>query len=77
MKINLKNFGFLEFLVSFSAISVVGMLMWTASTRTAVEARANLVKDNHNKVVNLINDEINISIEQTYDAWKNGLINKL
>ena len=59
MRINLKNFGFLEFLVSFSAIFVVGMLIWTASTRPAVEARANLVKDNHNKVVNLINDEIN------------------
>ena len=25
----------------------------------------------------IINDEINISIEQSYDAWKNGLINKL
>ena len=59
MKINLKNFGFLEFLVAFSAIFVVGMLIWTASTRPAVEARANLVKDNHNKVVNLINDEVN------------------
>ena len=59
MRINLKNFGFLEFLVSFSAIFVVGMLIWTASTRPAVEARANLVKDNHNKVVNLINEEIN------------------
>ena len=56
MRINLKNFGFLEFLVLFSAIFVVGMLIWTASTRPAVEARANLVKDNHNKVVNLIND---------------------
>ena len=50
MRINLKNFGILEFLVSFSAIFVVGMLIWTASTRPAVEARANLVKDNHNKV---------------------------
>ena len=59
MKISFKNFGFLEVLVSLSAIFVVGMLIWTASTRPAVEARANLVKDNHNKVVNLINDEIN------------------
>jgi hypothetical protein len=59
MKVNLKNFGFLEVLVSLSAIFVVGMLIWTVSTRPAVEARANLVKDNHNKVVNLINDEIN------------------
>ena len=59
MKISLKNFGFLESLVSVSAIFVVAMLIWTASTRPAVEAKANLVKDNHNKVVNLINDEIN------------------
>ena len=33
--------------------------IWTASTRPAVEAKANLVKENHNKVVDLINDEIN------------------
>ncbi len=59
MKINFKNFGFLEFLVSASAIFVVSMLIWTASTRPAVEAKANLVKENHNKVVDLINDEIN------------------
>ena len=59
MKINFKNFGFLEFLVSASAIFVVGMLIWTASTRPAVEAKANLVKENHNKVVDIINDEIN------------------
>ena len=58
MKISFKNFGFLEFLVSFSAIFVVSMLIWTASTRPAVEARANLVKDNHNKVVNLVIDFI-------------------
>ena len=58
MKINFKNFGFLEFLVSASAIFVVGMLIWTASTRPAVEAKANLVKENHNKVVDLINDEL-------------------
>ena len=59
MKINFKNFGLLEFLVSASAIFVVGMLICTASTRPAVEAKVNLVKENHNKVVDLINDEIN------------------
>ena len=59
MKINFKNFGFLEFLVSASAIFVVGMLIWTASTRPAVEAKANLVKENHKKVVDFINGEIN------------------
>ena len=59
MTINLKKFGLLEFLVMISLIFVVGMLIWTASTRPAVEAKANLVKENHNKVVNFINKEIN------------------
>ena len=59
MKINLKNFGLLEFLVISSALFVVGMLIWTASTRPAVEAKANLVKENHNKVVEFINNEVN------------------
>ena len=59
MKMNFKNFGFLEVLVCSSAVFVVGMLIWTASTRPAVEARANLVKENHQKVVDLINEEIN------------------
>ena len=49
MKINLKNFGLLEVIVIMSLIYVVGMLIWTASTRPAVEAKANLVKENHKK----------------------------
>ena len=59
MIINLKKFGLLEFLVMISLIFVVGMLIWTASTRPAVEAKANLVKENHNKVIDFINKEIN------------------
>ena len=59
MRINLKNFSLLEFLVATSAIFVIGMLLWTASTRPAVEAKAILVKENHNKVVNFINNEVN------------------
>ena len=59
MIINLKKYGLLEFLVIISLVFVVGMLIWTASTRPAVEAKANLVKENHNKVVNFINKEIN------------------
>tara|TARA_B100001250_G_scaffold275741_1_gene238214 strand:+ start:54 stop:554 length:501 start_codon:yes stop_codon:yes gene_type:complete len=59
MIINLKKFGLLECLVMISLIFVVGMLIWTASTRPAVEAKANLVKENHNKVVDFINKEIN------------------
>ena len=59
MKINLKKFGLLEALVILSVIYVVGMLLWTITTRPAVEARANLVKENHKKVVDFINNEIN------------------
>ena len=59
MRINLKNFGLLEALVTLSVIYVIGMLIWTASTRPAVEAKANLVKENHQKVVDFINGEIN------------------
>jgi len=59
MIINLKKFGLLEFLVIISLIFVVGMLIWTASTRPAVEAKANLVKENHKKVVDFINNEVN------------------
>ena len=59
IKINIKKFGLLEFLVIASLIFVVGMLIWTASTRPAVEAKANLVKENHKKVVDFINNEVN------------------
>jgi len=59
MRINFKNFGLLEALVLLSLVYVVGMLIWTASTRPAVEAKANLVKENHKKVVDFINGEIN------------------
>ncbi len=59
MIINLKKFGLLEFLVMISLIFVVGMLIWTASTRPAVEAKANLVKENHKKIVDFINNEVN------------------
>ena len=59
IKIIIKKFGLLEFLVITSLIFVVGMLIWTASTRPAVEAKANLVKENHKKVVDFINNEVN------------------
>ena len=59
MRASLKNFGLLETIVLLSITYVVAMLFWTASTRPAVEARANLVKENHKKVVDFINDEVN------------------
>tara|TARA_Y100000590_G_scaffold353620_1_gene406606 strand:- start:58 stop:564 length:507 start_codon:yes stop_codon:yes gene_type:complete len=55
----LKNFGMLELLVISSAIYVVSMLIWTAISRPAVEAKANKVIENHKLIVDLINDEIN------------------
>ncbi len=54
-----KNFGLLELLVIFSAVYVVSMLLWTASTRSAVEEKANTVKSNHKQIVDFINNEIN------------------
>ena len=59
MRFKFKNFGLLELIVILSGVYVISMLIWTASTRSAVEAKANLVRDNHNKVVELINNEIN------------------
>ena len=54
-----KNFGLLEFLVVFSFFYVASTLIWTASTRSAVEDKANIVKSNHKKIVEFINNEIN------------------
>ena len=55
----LKNFGPLEFLVISSLAYVIIMLIWTASTRSAVVQKANDIKFNHKTVVEFINNEIN------------------
>ncbi len=54
-----KKFGLLESVVIFSALYVLLMLLWTASTRSAVEEKANTVKLNHKQIVDFINGEIN------------------
>ena len=59
MRINIKKIGLLEIIVILSLAYVIGMLLWTLSTRPAVEARADLVKENHKKVVDFINNEVN------------------
>jgi len=59
MRISLKNIGLLEVIVVLSGVFVVGMLLWTVSTRPAVEAKANQATENHKKVVELINNEVN------------------
>ena len=55
----LKNFGPLEFLVISSLMYVIVMLIWTASTRSAVVQKANDIKINHKTVVEFINNEVN------------------
>ena len=59
-----KNFGLLEALVTFSAVYVFSMLLWTASTRSAVEEKANTVKSNHKIIVDFINNEINQCVQR-------------
>ena len=55
----LKNFGPLEILVLSSLAYVIIMLIWTASTRSAVVQKANDIKLNHKTVVEFINNEVN------------------
>ena len=58
--INIKKFGMLEILVLLSAIYVLSTLIWTATTRSEVEDKANQVKLNHKTIVNFINNQVNI-----------------
>jgi|TARA_B100001093_G_scaffold4416_1_gene4560 hypothetical protein len=55
----LKNFGPLEILVLSSLTYVFIMLVWTASTRSAVVQKANDIKTNHKVVVDFINEQVN------------------
>ena len=67
----LKNFGSLEALVLSSLAYVVIMLIWTASTRSAVVQKANDIKANHKLVVEFINNQINkcSSNEKGTTSW--------
>ena len=67
----LKNFGPLELLVFSSLAYVIIMLIWTASTRSAVVQKANEIKFNHKTVVEFINNEVNecSSNENGKTAW--------
>ena len=70
--INFKKIGFLEILVLFSAFYVLTTLIWTASTRSSVQEKANLIKSNHQLIVNFINKEINNcdrGNDQTKTIW--------
>ena len=59
IKRKLKNFGPLEALVLSSLTYVAIMLIWTASTRSAVVQKANDIKTNHKLVVEFINNQVN------------------
>ena len=71
IKRKLKNFGALELLVISSIIYVTSMLLWTASTRSAVLEKSNLIKENHKNVVDFMNDQVNkcSSDENSLTAW--------
>ena len=58
-KRKLKNFGPLEALVLSPLAYVIIMLIWTASTRSAVLQKADDIKANHKLVVEFINDQVN------------------
>ena len=66
-----KNFGPLELVVISSLAYVIIMLIWTASTRSAVVQKANDIKFNHKTVVEFINNEVNecSSNENGKTAW--------
>jgi len=57
--IKLKNFGLLEILVSVSTVYIITMLIWTATTRDEVLEKANSIKSNHTKVIDLLNTQVN------------------
>ncbi len=59
IKRKLKNFGPLEALVLSSLTYVFLMLIWTATTRSAVIQKANDIKTNHKLVVEFINEQVN------------------
>ena len=71
LKRKLKNFGPLEALVLSSLTYVVIMLIWTASTRSAVVQKANDIKNNHKVVVEFINNQVNecSSKEKGKTSW--------
>ena len=71
IKRKLRNFGPLEVLVISSITYVVIMLLWTASTRSAVLQKANDIKSNHRSVIEFINNEVNScsSNEEGLTSW--------
>ena len=71
IKRKLKNFGLLEILVLGSLVYVTTMLIWTATTRSAVVQKANEIKSNHKLVVEFINEQVNecSSNENNKTSW--------
>ena len=71
IKRKLKNFCLLEILVLGSLVYVTTMLIWTATTRSAVVQKANEIKSNHKLVVEFINEQVNecSSNENNKTSW--------
>ena len=70
--VKFKNFGMLEFLVIASAAYIIIMLVWTLSSRSGLEEKIEIVRNNHIRIVELINSEINKcdrANENSNTAW--------
>ena len=72
-KRKLKNFGPLEFLVLSSLLYVIGMLIWTGTTRSEVLQKASDIKSNHKMVVELINN----CLLYTSPSPRDGLLSRM
>tara|TARA_B100000780_G_C20991333_1_gene396457 strand:+ start:238 stop:747 length:510 start_codon:yes stop_codon:yes gene_type:complete len=74
LKKRIKNFGPLETLVFASIFYVIIMLIWTATTRNRVLEKANDIKYNHKKIVEILNNEINECDQgfQKQTSWGDG-----
>ena len=59
MRINFKKFWSIRSFSNIISSLCCWDVIWTASTRPEVEAKANLVKENHKKVVDFLNNEVN------------------
>ena len=45
-----KNFGMLEFLIIASAAYIIIMLVWTLSSRSGLEEKIEIVRNNHIRI---------------------------
>ena len=67
-----KKFWIIGSFIKFFTYLCISMLIWTASTREAVESKANEIKYNHKQVVTFMNDQVN-NCDQNKEVLQNGV----